>query len=83
MNDIVWRRDEPESPCINICQIHPTERICIGCFRSIQEIGAWSVMSNDERREVMKELPDRAKRLPQRRGGRRARLRREDPPPQL
>jgi hypothetical protein len=71
--DDVWRRDEPESPCIKVCQIHPTERICVGCFRTIQEIGMWSVMSAEERREVMAELPARASRVSRRRGGRRAR----------
>ncbi|MEM1431047.1 MAG: DUF1289 domain-containing protein [Pseudomonadota bacterium] len=73
MSDDVWRRDELESPCIKVCQIHPTERICVGCFRSIQEIGMWSVMSPEERREVLDELPTRASRVSRRRGGRRAR----------
>ncbi|MEM9249178.1 MAG: DUF1289 domain-containing protein [Pseudomonadota bacterium] len=85
-NDIVWRRDEPESPCIKICQIHPAERICIGCYRTIQEIGMWSVMSAEERHAVIAELPERAGRLPQRRGGRRARRRQDGakgPPPKL
>jgi predicted Fe-S protein YdhL (DUF1289 family) len=70
----VWRRQEIESPCIKICQIHPNERICVGCFRTIQEIGTWSVMSPEERRAVMADLPARASRVSRRRGGRRARL---------
>ena len=71
----VWRRNEIDSPCIQICVIHPTERICTGCYRSIDEIGAWSKFSDDERAEIMAELPDRAPRLKKRRGGRAARLR--------
>ncbi|MEE4120338.1 MAG: DUF1289 domain-containing protein [Paracoccaceae bacterium] len=71
--DDVWRRDEPESPCIKVCQIHQTERICVGCFRTIQEIGMWSVMSAEERHDVLAELPERASRVKRRRGGRRAR----------
>ena len=70
----VWRRNEIDSPCIQICVIHPTERICTGCYRSIDEIGAWSKFSDDERAEIMAELPDRAPRLKKRRGGRAARL---------
>ena len=68
----VWRRDEVDSPCIKICQIHPGERICVGCYRTIQEIGMWSVMSAEERRAVMDDLPARAPRVKKRRGGRRA-----------
>jgi predicted Fe-S protein YdhL (DUF1289 family) len=70
----VWQRNEIDSPCIQICVIHPTERICTGCFRSIDEIGAWSRFSDEERAEIMKELPERAPRLKKRRGGRKARL---------
>ena len=80
-NDI-WSRDEVESPCIKVCQIHPGERICVGCFRTIQEIGTWNIMSPEERRAVMADLPSRAGRVKQRRGGRRARVT-QGPPPDL
>ncbi|MDT0684689.1 DUF1289 domain-containing protein [Roseicyclus sp. F158] len=74
MSDDVWTRDEPQSPCIKICQIHPQERICIGCYRTQMEIGLWKRMSAEERREVLAELPGRASRVaPRRRGGRAAR----------
>ena len=72
----VWTRDEIESPCIKICVVHPAERICTGCLRSIEEIGRWSKMSADERQEIMTALPDRAGLLKKRRGGRAARLNR-------
>ena len=48
----IWTRDEIESPCVQICVIHPDTRLCAGCARSIDEIGAWSRMSADERRET-------------------------------
>ncbi|MGR3491236.1 MAG: DUF1289 domain-containing protein [Shimia sp.] len=70
MSDTIWKRDEIESPCIKLCSIHPTERICIGCLRSIDEITQWSKMTPDARRAVMEDLPTRAPRLTQRRGGR-------------
>lgn len=69
-SDIVWQRDEIESPCVKLCTIHPEERICIGCLRSIEEIGGWSRMTPEERRAVMEDLPTRAPRLRKRRGGR-------------
>jgi predicted Fe-S protein YdhL (DUF1289 family) len=70
----VWSRDEPQSPCIKVCVIHPETRLCTGCLRTIDEITAWSRMSPEERREVMAELPARAPLLQKRRGGRAARL---------
>lgn len=74
--DIVWKRNEVESPCIQICVVHPEERICTGCLRSIDEITRWSKMEADERRAILEELPSRAPRLRKRRGGRGARLKR-------
>lgn len=70
----VWKRTEIESPCIQICVIHQEERICIGCYRTGDEIARWSKMAPEERRAIMGALPDRAPRLRKRRGGRAARV---------
>ncbi len=68
--DDLWKRDEVQSPCIKICVVHPAERICTGCLRSMDEIAAWSRMSNAERAALIEELPSRADRFKKRRGGR-------------
>ena len=47
--DAVWRRDEIDSPCQKICMIHPGARLCVGCFRTIEEIEAWSRLDAAER----------------------------------
>ncbi len=70
----VWVRNEIDSPCIQICVIHPKVGICAGCYRSLQEIADWSTMTPDLRRALMTELPERAGLLKKRRGGRGARL---------
>lgn len=72
----VWKRNEIESPCVQICVIHPETRLCAGCARSIDEIGSWSRMSADERRAIMDDLPNRSAAPKGRRGGRNARLKR-------
>ena len=74
MTNMVWKRDEIESPCIQICVVHPTERICTGCYRTIDEIARWSKMDRSERTEIMQDLPGRKPRLAKRRGGRAARM---------
>ena len=76
MTDQIWKRDEIESPCVKICVVHPEARLCTGCLRSIDEIGAWSRMSPEDRRRIMAELPGRQGLIQQRRGGRAARLKR-------
>lgn len=74
MNDEVWSRSEVESPCVKLCVIHPEERICVGCHRTIEEITIWSRLTPQVRSEIMADLPGRAARLRTRRGGRAARL---------
>jgi predicted Fe-S protein YdhL (DUF1289 family) len=72
--DNIWKRGEIDSPCIKICIIHPESRLCTGCLRSIDEIGTWSQLTPEVRRAVMNDLPNRAKLITKRRGGRAARL---------
>ncbi|WP_299635939.1 DUF1289 domain-containing protein [uncultured Ruegeria sp.] len=74
MTNMVWKRNEVESPCVQICVVHPTERICTGCYRTIDEITRWSKMDSSERTEIMENLPTRKSRLSKRRGGRAARI---------
>ncbi|PVA10972.1 DUF1289 domain-containing protein [Pelagivirga sediminicola] len=72
----VWKRNEVQSPCIQICVVHPEARICTGCLRSIDEISRWSRMTDAERAAITADLPGRAGQLRKRRGGRAARLER-------
>ncbi len=74
MTDDVWKRAEIDSPCVKLCVIHPESRTCVGCWRTIDEISAWSRMSADQRREIMQVLPSRASQLTKRRGGRMGRV---------
>lgn len=76
MNTPLWKRNEIESPCVQICVVHPETRTCTGCFRTIDEITDWSRMTSGARRDIMEDLPNRAKQLKVRRGGRAARLKR-------
>lgn len=47
------------SPCVKLCQLDPATRLCQGCSRSLDEIGRWSSLSENERRAIMAELPVR------------------------
>ena len=70
----IWQRNEIDSPCIKICVIHPDAKICVGCYRTGDEIAIWSRLTPEARRAVMADLPDRAKSITQRRGGRLGRI---------
>jgi len=66
----IWQRNEIDSPCIKICVIHPDAKICVGCYRSGDEIAIWSRLTPEARLAIMANLPERAKSITQRRGGR-------------
>ena len=68
-----------ESPCILVCAIDINTGYCFGCGRSREEIGAWSVMSPESRRNIMADLPGRLETVERRprRETRRSRMARE------
>ena len=48
-----------ESPCILVCSIDMKTGLCFGCGRTRDEIGYWSMITPERRREIMVELPAR------------------------
>lgn len=40
------------SPCINVCRMDAASGLCIGCWRTIDEIAAWSRMDDEGKRAV-------------------------------
>lgn len=51
------------SPCTSVCRMDPRTGWCEGCARTIDEIAAWSAMSDDDKRAVWDALD--ARREPQ------------------
>ena len=44
------------SPCIGICTLDQPSGLCIGCKRTIDEIGRWAMMDDEKRRGVINQL---------------------------
>jgi predicted Fe-S protein YdhL (DUF1289 family) len=51
------------SPCIKVCQMDPVRGVCIGCCRTLEEIGRWSGMAESERAQVISALGERRRKL--------------------
>ena len=47
------------SPCVNQCRMDEVRDLCLGCFRTIDEIGGWGSGTPEWRATVMAELPAR------------------------
>lgn len=48
------------TPCVKVCIVDGASGLCLGCWRTLSEIGAWSGFSDAERAAIMAELPGRA-----------------------
>lgn len=51
------------TPCIKVCVVDGASSLCLGCFRTLSEIGGWSGLTDDQRAAVMADLPARRSRI--------------------
>jgi predicted Fe-S protein YdhL (DUF1289 family) len=59
--------EEPvTSPCVSVCTIDKSSGLCIGCLRTLKEIGAWRTMSPADKRATVAACTERAKAIPPR-----------------
>ena len=47
------------SPCINICQMNAENGLCLGCFRTIDEITVWSRTDDTTRAKILAAITER------------------------
>ena len=57
--DTTATSDSVLSPCIGVCLMDSESGLCRGCFRTLDEIAAWSGATNDDRRAIRASLPAR------------------------
>lgn len=46
------------SPCTNVCQLDEN-KVCIGCFRTVNEIASWTKYTDAEKILVLEESEER------------------------
>jgi predicted Fe-S protein YdhL (DUF1289 family) len=66
--DTQQRNAAADSPCVQVCRLNPDGSYCLGCFRTVEEIGAWGTYSDSERDVVLRELDTRRTRRREQRG---------------
>jgi len=62
MTNKVVDLNKVESPCIGVCVLDIND-VCEGCYRKADEIGRWSILSEDVKRDIVKASWQRAKDL--------------------
>ena len=48
-----------KSPCVEVCRMDSAEDVCVGCWRTLDEIARWRDMNDAEREVVLFALAKR------------------------
>ena len=48
-----------KSPCISICELDAKTNLCIGCYRTSEEIGKWKKFNEFEKKKILKLVKER------------------------
>jgi len=52
--------DQPiATPCVKVCIVDGESGLCLGCYRRLNEVAAWSRLTDAERDAILAELPER------------------------
>jgi uncharacterized protein len=51
--------EQVASPCTDVCEMDAGTGYCRGCFRTLEEIAAWSVLDAEGKIAVLTALPAR------------------------
>lgn len=51
------------TPCVKVCIVDGESNLCLGCYRTLPEIGGWARLTEPERVEIMAVLPERRTRI--------------------
>lgn len=56
-----------ESPCTDVCKFDRKADLCVGCFRTTDEIRQWRKFTDHKRRQILAERRQRETKLAARR----------------
>jgi predicted Fe-S protein YdhL (DUF1289 family) len=51
------------TPCVQVCIVDGQSGLCLGCYRTLNEIAAWTTFTDAERAALAAELPRRREQI--------------------
>ena len=52
------------SPCVSVCRMDDASGLCVGCWRTLDEIAAWATLGDEAKRAVWQHIEQRQAELP-------------------
>ena len=52
------------SPCVSVCRMSSASQLCEGCWRTLDEIAAWSSCAVEDKRRIWTLLAQRIRQSP-------------------
>ncbi len=59
VDPLPYRPRRVMSPCIGICKLDTQSGFCLGCKRTLDEIGRWQMLDDPARQAIIDQLPAR------------------------
>jgi len=53
------RRPAAPSPCKAVCVLNAETGFCLGCYRTVEEIGGWMMMTPERKLQVLDDIAAR------------------------
>jgi uncharacterized protein len=54
---------EVKSPCISVCAMDEPTGLCLGCYRTIEEIAQWWDLDTNSQQKIMDQVNQRQAKL--------------------
>ena len=51
------------TPCVKVCIVDGESGLCLGCYRTLQEVAGWTRLTGPERSAIMRAAPERRSRI--------------------
>jgi uncharacterized protein len=52
------------SPCVSVCRMDEPSGLCVGCWRTLDEIACWATLGDEAKRQIWQRIEQRQQAIP-------------------
>ena len=50
-----------KSPCIGVCMLDKKAEYCVGCYRTVNDLRDWCIMTSEEKKDVLMKCQEKGR----------------------